>query len=394
MLSDRVAEGSVDMPNLWVVFVTGVTTGGLSCMAVQGGLLASSVGYQAEHDVKAHLAAQPRKGRRKRASARSLSTTRLKLTGVQTHLTLPIAAFLGAKLVTYTLLGFLLGWLGSILQLTPLMRGVLQILIGLFMLGTALRMFNVHPIFRYLALEPPAAVTRYIRRLARNSEQPIATPLFLGVLTVLIPCGVTQAMMALAIASGNPLVGAATMLAFTLGTTPVFFTLAYLASRLSEKLEGSFFKIVAVAVLALGLITVNAGLTLLGSPLSFASITESATAAFAVGSDTVAQATADNVITVNVTNGGYSPSIWQALAGKPATLSLVTKNTTGCPSAFVIPGLGYQRVLPETGTTTVHIPSQGDGSTLRFTCSMGMYGGQIQFVDHLAPTSTPSSATS
>ena len=36
------------MANLGVVFLTGLTTGGLSCMAVQGGLLASSLAHQAE----------------------------------------------------------------------------------------------------------------------------------------------------------------------------------------------------------------------------------------------------------------------------------------------------------------------------------------------------------
>jgi uncharacterized protein len=137
-----------------------------------------------------------------------------------------IALFLGSKLVAYTILGLLLGWAGSVLQLTPITQAILQLAIGIFMVGTALRMFNVHPIFRSFVIEPPAFLTRYIRRTAKNSTHDIATPLFLGALTVLIPCGVTRAMMALAIGSGNPLLGAAIMFSFTLGTSPVFFTLA------------------------------------------------------------------------------------------------------------------------------------------------------------------------
>ena len=62
------------------------------------------------------------------------------------------------------------------------------------MIGNALRMFNVHPIFRYFSVEPPKFITRYIRRTAKGTDT--ATPLFLGALTVFIPCGVTQAMMA------------------------------------------------------------------------------------------------------------------------------------------------------------------------------------------------------
>src|SRR5512145_3167915 len=35
---------------IMVAFVTGLTTGGLSCLAVQGGLLASSLAHQIEQD--------------------------------------------------------------------------------------------------------------------------------------------------------------------------------------------------------------------------------------------------------------------------------------------------------------------------------------------------------
>ena len=179
----------------------------------------------------------------------------------------PIVLFLAAKVVAYTALGFLLGLLGSVFQLTPTMRVALQVGIGIFMVGNALRMLNVHPIFRYFALEPPRFVTRYIRRKSKG-EASNATPLFLGALTVLIPCGVTQAMMAVAMASGSAVVGATTMFAFTLGTTPVFFALAYLATRLGQRLEKSFMRVVAVVVLVLGLISIDSALTLAGFPYS------------------------------------------------------------------------------------------------------------------------------
>ncbi|HNO85891.1 MAG TPA: hypothetical protein PKM54_14740, partial [Anaerolineales bacterium] len=44
------AGDSSAMPQLMVAFVTGLTTGGLSCLAVQGGLLASSLAHQIEQD--------------------------------------------------------------------------------------------------------------------------------------------------------------------------------------------------------------------------------------------------------------------------------------------------------------------------------------------------------
>ena len=150
-------------------------------------------------------------------------------------------------------------------------RAMLMTVIGVFMIGNALRMFNVHPIFRYFSIEPPKFITRYIRRTAKGTDT--FTPLFLGALTVFIPCGVTQAMMATALGPGSIAMGAALMFAFTLGTSPVFFIVAYLTTELGSHLEKFFMRFVAVVVLILGFVTLDGGLNVLGSPLSFQNLT-------------------------------------------------------------------------------------------------------------------------
>src|SRR5678815_3837026 len=245
--------GSGFSGRIMVAFVTGLTTGGLSCLAVQGGLLASSLAHQIEQDYLEQSTPHKRHGKKIQPSAR-------------TSTALPILLFLVAKLVAYTLLGVLLGWVGSFLTLSPLTRAFLMIAIGIFMIGNALRMFNVHPIFRYFSVEPPKFITRYIRRTSKGTDT--FTPIFLGALTVFIPCGVTQAMMAAALATGSPITGAAMMFAFILGTSPVFFIVAYLTTELGARLEKFFMRFVAVAVLILGLVTLDGGLNVMGSPLS------------------------------------------------------------------------------------------------------------------------------
>lgn len=60
-------------------------------------------------------------------------------------------------------------------------------------------------------------------------------------------------------------------------------------------------------------------------------------------------------------------------------LNLVTDQTYSCARDFVIPALNYYQLLPDTGNVQVNIPAQKAGSTLFFTCSMGMYTGQIVF---------------
>jgi sulfite exporter TauE/SafE len=349
-----------------IAFITGLTTGGLSCLLVQGGLLASSLAHQLEQDMLEQSPGAKVRGTPRKASKHIF----------RPHPALPIALFLGAKLVVYTLLGFLLGLLGSMLTLAPATRAVLMLAIGIFMIGNALRMFNVHPIFRYFVFQPPSFITRYIRRKAKNGAE-IVTPVFLGLLTVLIPCGVTQAMMAIAIGTGDPLQGAAILFAFTLGASPVFFAVAYLTTKLGARLEKLFMRFVAVVVLILGLVSVETGLNLLGSPLSATHIVQEAfpskQAVEAVPSSV------SNLLTLNAANNGYRPQVLLAKANEPITLNVVTNNTRSCSRSFVIPRLNVEQLLPETGTVPIKIPAQKPGTELFFTCSMGMYSGKIIF---------------
>jgi sulfite exporter TauE/SafE len=357
------AAGSGAWSQLVVAFVTGITTGGLSCLAVQGGLLASSLAHQIEQDY-VEQTAHHKKGK---VSVRSNSA-------------FPILLFLISKLVAYTLLGALLGWLGSYLTLSPMTRAMLMIAIGIFMIGNALRMFNVHPIFRYFSIEPPKFITRYIRRTAKGTDT--FTPLFLGALTVFIPCGITQAMMATALGTGSAAMGAALMFAFVLGTSPVFFIIAYLTTELGARLEKFFMRFVAVVVLILGFTTLNSGLNVLGSPLSFQNLTRNLIPSESVSDPVVESpktAATEGEIFLNVNNDGYFPRTLSAPADTTVTLNLVTNQTYSCARDFVIPSLNVYQLLPDTGTMQVSIPAQPKGTTMFFTCSMGMYTGQIVF---------------
>jgi uncharacterized protein len=347
--------------DIWIAFLTGLTTGGLSCMAVQGGLLAGSLANQIEKDIQV----QGKKG-------------------FQPHLALPIALFLLAKLAMYTLAGFLLGALGSVFQLTTATRAILQLGIGIFIIGNALRMLNVHPIFRYFSFEPPSGLTRFIRRKAKNSAS-LVTPLYLGALTILIPCGITQGVMAAAVATASPLQGAALMFAFTLGTSPVFFLLSYFATKLSSVMEKYFVRIVAAVLLVLGIVSVDSGLNLLGSPYSLTRLAQSISPAAAQTVDAGVPAEGQNQtrekgeLVLAVKGSGYEPHTVHAPANTPIKLDLVTKDTYSCSRAFTIPELNISEILPKTGTVVVDIPPQQPGKVLAFTCSMGMFTGEIVF---------------
>jgi len=364
--------------NLLVAFITGLTAGGLSCLAVQGGLLASSLSQQIEQEVRE----QPVRTRRRNRSALRKPTSRARMAA-------PITAFLTAKVTAYTLLGLLLGLAGQMFQLTPIARAVLQIAIGIFMIGTALRMLNVHPIFRYFVIEPPAFFRRKLRRAAAGgSDRGLAASLFLGFLTVLSPCGVTQAMMAVALGTGDPLQGAALMFAFTLGTTPVFFGVTYFAAQLGKKLQKSFARVAAVIILILAIFSIDSGITLAGSPVSLSRLTAkvlgsqpSASTVSAGIFDPYDQAAAGDgsVVTVTVKNYGYEPAVVHAKAGVPVTLRMVSKNVRSCSLALIIPSLDVFEILDPTGVREISIPAQEPGTEMPYSCSMGMYTGTIIF---------------
>ena len=239
------------MQPIVLAFITGLTTGGLSCLAVQGGLLASSM-------------AQPDRTGSCRGSPPCSAEMQEQNAGsaAEPRAARPIVLFLLQSWLPIPCWACYTRRVRFCSPTQRLTRAILLLAIGIFMIGNGLRMLNVHPIFRYFAIEPPAALTRYIRRKPKNGASDDTTPLFLGALTVFIPCGVTQAMMAVAIGTGSPLEGAAILFAFILGTSPVFFGVAYLAARLGSRLEANFMRFVAVVVLlVLGLVSIDSGLS-------------------------------------------------------------------------------------------------------------------------------------
>jgi sulfite exporter TauE/SafE len=361
--------------NLWIVFFTGLTTGGLTCLALQGGLLASALTQQM--NVADQRRAQERKARKKGAArTQNAAPTQHDLLvelGFSRYLWGAIY-FLAAKLAAHFVLGFLLGTIGASLALTPTVHAALQIVAALFMLAAAANLLNLHPIFRYAVIQPPKVFTRLVRNQTRSEQ--VFAPALLGVATVLIPCGTTQAMEALAITAGNGLSGALIMGTFVLGTAPAFLGLGFLTTQTrNSRTKATFNLVAALLILAMAVVSIDGGLNLLGVPYT------PSRALAATFSSNETGGTAQIVdgrqeMVINVLSGGYAPNVLRAAAAQPIRLRLETRNNYTCTSGFVIPRLGIQRVLPPTGETVVDLPAQPAGP-LYFTCSMGMYSGVI-----------------
>jgi sulfite exporter TauE/SafE len=360
--------------DLWVIFLTGLTTGGLTCLAVQGGLLATAVAGPAAVAPQASQRRYKPKGKRRHKKPAPTPAPPPNPVSVW-----PVVYFLVAKLIAYTLIGFALGSLGSAVQISPTVQAVMQIAVGLFMLVTALNMLEIHPIFRYFVIQPPKALTRLVRQ--QSKRESLFTPVFLGALTVLIPCGTTQAMGIFAISTGNALTGAVVMFIYTLGTSPTFLVLGFLATRLRGQFQYLFTIVTAGLIIILGLLSLNAGLNLVGSPLAPQRIIAALLNQRFNGTPVPAQMV-DGVqeVTIRADGYGYSPDFMSAQTDQPLRLRLVTENTFACSRQFTIPSLGITRALPMTGETLIDLPPQPAGD-LYFTCSMGMYDGIVRVTE-------------
>ncbi|MBI4067281.1 sulfite exporter TauE/SafE family protein [Candidatus Gottesmanbacteria bacterium] len=342
--------------NLWTIFLTGLFTGGLTCLAVQGGLLATTIAQRESQKLEGDL----------------------KRTG---H-AFPILSFLVAKLVAYTILGFLLGSLGSVLQLSLKTTVILQIGVGIFMIGTALAILDVHPIFRYFIIQPPRFLTRIIRRESKSKD--LFAPAILGAFTIFIPCGTTQAMMALAIASGNAILGATILFVFVLGTSPVFFTLGYFATRMGDFFSGKFMKAAALAIIMLAIFNINSAVALSGSDLTLENLGNKVYCSMIAFCDKdhvaglVAPPVSEATITIN--SKGYVPNRLSIARGSQVTLHLKNDGGNGCQQSFVIPKLGLSKVVPNGNQATLQFTAPSEAGTIPFMCGMNMYRGEIEVI--------------
>ena len=342
--------------SLLTIFLTGLFAGALTCLAVQGGLLATSIAQREENKLKESIK--------------------------KTNNALPILSFIIAKLIAYTILGFLLGWFGSLFQLSLTANVILQFAVAIFMIGTALNLLDVHPIFRYFIIQPPRFLTRIVRNQSKSKD--FFGPAILGVFTVFIPCGTTQAMMALAIGSGSPLSGAAILFAFILGTSPLFFVLGYMATRLGEAMQKRFFKVAAYALLLLAVFNLNNALALSNSSVTAESFAKNIYCVFSYCDDASTLGATTNIIaneqTIEIKTNGYAPDTFTVKAGEPVKITLQNNDGVGCSQAFTIPSLGIQRIVQQGSTDVISFTAPNEPTEIPFMCSMGMYRGVIQVI--------------
>ncbi len=353
--------------NLWIVFLTGLTTGGFSCVAVQGGLLTSVITNQKNKEMLQNKSEK---------SNSPLSFDVLDW--------VPVVIFLLFKLLFHTILGVFLGLLGSTLTLSLGVRLTFQVLTALFMFATAMNLLNIHPIFRYVVFQPPKFLTKLVKNSSKGSA--FFTPAILGAMTIFVPCGVTQAMEVLAVSTGSPILGAMTMFFFVLGTSPLFAIIGIAAAKLSEIWNQWFLQIAALILIIMSLISINGVLNVLDFPITADKIVKEITSFGAPPKSNVGASSAliQNVngvqkATITISNDGYSPQYFQVKVGVPVELTLNADEVYTCASSFTFQKYKiFEQLKPNESKTVTFTPTEKGKFT--FSCSMGMYKGVMEVI--------------
>jgi sulfite exporter TauE/SafE/copper chaperone CopZ len=162
------------------------------------------------------------------------------------------------RLVSFAVLGGVLGALGSAIGINFTLTSILGLLASIVMLLLGLNLVGV---FAKNKIALPSGIFNFFRRI----EHKTLTPLILGFATFFLPCGFTQSMQVSALGSGSFMSGLLLMLAFGLGTLPMLVLLSFgSASFAHGKHAPLFFKSAGVVVIGLGLFALLAGLAGLG----------------------------------------------------------------------------------------------------------------------------------
>lgn len=331
-----------DFSSLPTALLIGLTAGFSTCMALVGGLSLSLAAKITAEGKKTHF-----------------------LTRLQPHLYFNLG-----RIVIFAALGAVMGQLGSILQISSTVVGLLMLLAASFMLIIGIQITDVAPILNTINFSLPKFFYRVLgvkqKSQANYSNQ---GAFILGGLTFFVPCGFTQAAQIYSISTGSAVAGALTMGTFAIGTTPGLLTIASTASLTNAKNSFTRFllKFIGIVVIALAVVNIFNALNLLGINTDISTDDSSSISSTVSGNAQVVEMTQNT--------SGYSPSVINIKKDVPVRWVITSTDQYTCASSIIMPEMGIQKNLSLGKNVIEFTPTKA--GILNFTCSMGMYRGRF-----------------
>lgn len=319
-----------------ILFVVGLITS-LHCIAMCGGInLSQCVSY-------------------KYAEGETSKISKLK----------PSLLYNSGRVIAYTIIGGVVGALGSVVSFSGAAKGVVAIISGMFMMIMGLNMLNIFPWLRKLNPRMPKIFGNKIHNNDGNHG-----PFYVGLLNGLMPCGPLQAMQLYALGTGSFFAGALSMFLFSLGTVPLMFGFGAISSFLSGKFTHRMLKVSAVLVMVLGLFMLNRGLALSGINTAFA----------ASGTENVAKIEGNiQVVTTKLESGKYAPIVIQKGIPVKWIIKAEKGELNGCNNKIIIPEYNIESPKLIPGDNVIEFTPKEEGRFI-YSCWMGMITGNISVV--------------
>lgn len=275
------------------------------------------------------------------------------------------------RLIGFTGFGALVGYLGSLLVLSPALNALFVIIIAVLMLSIGANLLKLFPKDTF-QITPPKWLAHKIHDL-QDSKHP-TVPFVLGALTFFLPCGFTQSVQLYALSVGDPATAASIMAIFALGTAPVLLGLGAATSIAHGQTLKRVTQVAGILVLVIGLSQLRNGAALLGLSAPGAVTNEK----LAVAQDALVLADGKQIIQMELAQGFYAPDVLQVVEGIPVEWQIYAPQFMGCADTLVSRGLGISTRLTPGDNTIAFTPTQ-PGEYV-FSCSMGMVRGTMVVV--------------
>jgi sulfite exporter TauE/SafE/copper chaperone CopZ len=175
----------------------------------------------------------------------------------------PHILFNTGRILSYGILGGILGLIGSRLSLSFTVTAWLIIAISILMITLAFQMLDIKA-FRKFQIALPKSITRNIAN--EKKFQGKYMPFIMGAATFFLPCGFTITAQTIALLSANAIQGALIMGLFALGTVPMLLLIGISSVKFLSKphLALTFSKVAGFLVLFFALYNIWSQVNVLG----------------------------------------------------------------------------------------------------------------------------------
>lgn len=269
------------------------------------------------------------------------------------------------RIISYTLIGGIVGTIGSIISFNGIFKGIVAIIAAIFMIIIAINMLGIFPKLRKFNIRIPKKLAIFLNNTKKGKGS-----FYIGLINGLMPCGPLQTMQLYALSKASFLGGAISMFLFSLGTVPLMFTFGVISSKLNKKFTEKMLTVSAIIIFILGISMLNTGLSLSGLKINIETNT----------SENIAEVIDDyQQIETIIDYGSYEPITVKKGIPVKWVINVPEEKLNGCNNEIFIPKYNIDVKL-EVGENIIEFFPDETG-IINYSCWMGMINSTITVIE-------------